>query len=154
MSSTTDGADRRTTLGDGTVVVEARRRALLGAWVLDTAVVWGVALGLGATAAATGDPGAAAAVTVTTLPIALLVYGFSTGRRRSLGQLATRTRTVRFKDGGRPGFFRAAWVMAVRLVLLPFTLLFIIIALFSGDTLDIGGPYHLTIDDPATDALR
>lgn len=151
----TSPVSRRTTLENGTVVVEARWRAIAGAWLLDCLVLSAPAgAASGAVVAGTSDAGAAVAVWLVVWPVAAMLYGFATAHRRSLGQLAAGTRTVRHTDGTVPGFWRAGWVMVVRTVLLPPALVVSVVGIFTGGG-DLGGETrHLSVDTRATEALR
>lgn len=142
-------------LHNGDVVVEAGFRKLLVAWLVDTVVAWVViaALVLGAIAA-TGPDALGGAILVF-LPAGVFLYGMATGHRRSVGQKLVGTRTVRCADGSVPGFWRAGWVMVVRLVLVPFLLLFTLVALLGGDAGDVDGTQrHVSVDVRATERLR
>ena len=139
---------------DGQEVVGARRRALFGAWFLDGLLVWVVVLGLAVPAGSAAGAGTVVVLALVLWPVVALGYGFTTARRRSVGQRAAGTRTLRKADGSVPGLGRAGWVMLVRMVLLPLVSGFYLLSLVSGDALDTPDERHLSIDVRATEALR
>lgn len=153
-SPSTSPEDRHTTLENGLVVVEARWRAIAGAWLLDCLVLATMAgTASGAVLAGTADAGAAVVSWLAVWLVTAPAYGFATAYRRSLGQLAAGTRTLRHADGTVPGFWRAGWVMVVRMVILPPGIVVSIIGIFTGDG-DTGGEIrHVSVDVRATDAL-
>lgn len=153
-TSPPSAGDRSTTLHNLVVVVDARRRAVLLAWLLDTIVMWAaVAALIAAVPSLAPDTASAVVLAVMTMPVACVLYGFTTAHRRSLGQLAAGTRTVRAVDGTVPGFWRAGWVMLVRLVFFPLFFAFLVMAMLDGGVDVDGKVRHLSIDDRATKAL-
>jgi len=146
--------DRVVTLPDGQEVVAARRRAFIGAWFLDGLLVWAVTLGLAVPAGSSAGAGTAVVLALLLWPVVSFVYGLTTAHRRSIGQRAAGTRTLRKADGSVPGPGRAGWVMLVRLVILPLASGFYLLSLVSGDALDTPDERHLSIDVRATEALR
>lgn len=146
--------ERLTTLANLVVVVEARRRNALLAWFLDSLVLWVVAAATFVGAAASTDAVSAALLALTAVPVGAFCYGLTTAHRRSLGQLAAGTRTVRHADGTVPGFWRGGWVMLLRTVLLPIFFAFYLWSeLMLDDAVDDGKVRHVSIDDRATQAL-
>ncbi|MBT2522431.1 hypothetical protein [Arthrobacter sp. ISL-28] len=67
--------------------------------------------------------------------------------RRSLGQAAAGTRTIRLDNGGVPGFWRAGWVMFVGLVVYPFIFGVLLLGALSGSgAVGDAKDRHLSID--------
>ena len=95
-----------------------------------------------------GTAGQAAAAGITVWIAAPWLYGFCCPNGLSLGSLASGTAVVRFDTGGRPGFWRAGWVMFARLVLFPVVILVIVLAAAGGSSPSGDGPKtrHLTLD--------
>jgi hypothetical protein len=149
----TPDSDRHAVLPSGQVVVEARRRAVAGAWFLDGLLVWALLAPLLVGLLAGPGPGPAVVGVLMLWPVVSFAYGLTTARRRSLGQLAAGTRTVRKADGSVPGLWRAGWVMLVRLVIMPLGCAFFLFALLGLDVLDSPKERHLSIDVRATRAL-
>ncbi|WP_426989316.1 hypothetical protein [Pseudarthrobacter sp. Y6] len=141
---------RTKVLGNGTSVVESTGWQSLGAWAVDfglVAVMAAVAcisvLGSGA-----GTAGKALAAAGAVWVVAPGLYGFCCAGGISLGSLATGTRLVRFGTGGRPGFWRAGWVMFARMVLFPVVVLVFLLAAAGGSSPSGDGPRtrHITLD--------
>jgi uncharacterized RDD family membrane protein YckC len=138
---------------DGTLFVEATLSSAFFAWLVDSILVNGTAIGLGVLYyARSTDPNKAAGsgVIVLTLLIVLpLLYGWLYGNGRGLGALLTGTRVVRVKDGSRVGLRKAGWAMLIRTLLMP-------LAFFAaiGGSADGGSQIRISIDIEATDRLR
>ncbi|MFG3341182.1 RDD family protein [Glycomyces sp. NPDC048151] len=144
--------DRVKAFGNGTRYVEAGGWARFFAWLIDAVIVlFGLLVGTGALAAADNAlqiGGGAIAVGMLVLLFAVpLLYGLCYTNGRALGALATGTRLVRVRDGGRIGA-KGPWAMVVRTVLLPL----LIIAVFVGGTVD-GSFVRTSIDVARTRGL-
>ncbi|MGN8027625.1 hypothetical protein [Microbacterium sp. 22242] len=137
---------------DGSLYVEATVSAAVLAWLIDTVLVDGAAIGLGVlTAARSSDPYApagGAVVALLLLVILPLLYGWCYRDGRALGALLAGTRLVRMSDGGRIGLPKAGWAMLIRTLFLPF----IFWAALEG-TGDVG-QVRTSIDENATIRLR
>jgi hypothetical protein len=132
-------------LGDGRTVAPARDREVLLAWGLDALLVFLAALGLYLAlcfTVASPFPYARELAALAGWPAAAAVYGFTTAYRRSLGQLAAGTRTLRIDNGGSLGFWRSGWMMVLRVLILPVVFLF---CLCGGSTFGIQDR-HVSID--------
>lgn len=146
-------ANRVKAYKDGTLFVEATLSSAFAAWLIDSVLVNGTAIGLGALYyVRSSDPNknAGAGVIAMTLIIVLpLLYGWFYGNGRGVGGLLTGTRLVRVKDGSRIGLGKAGWAMLIRTLLLPLGFM----AAIGGST---GGPgeVRISIDIEATDRLR
>lgn len=141
--------DRFVTLGNGTVVAPARDKEVLIAWAIDALLVFLVTAGIYAgLSAAFPDPFSYARElnALAAWPVVALVYGFTAAGRRSLGQRIAGTRTLRIDTGTVPGFWRAGWMMVLRVLLLPIAYLF---CLCGGSTFGIKDR-HLSVDALAT----
>lgn len=146
-----ESARKRTrNLGNGIPVVEATGWQTFGAWAVDFSLI--VVLAAAASAAAAGSvmatAGQVAAAAASVWIAAPWLYGFCCARGFSLGSLATGTVMVRFDAGGRPGFWRAGWVMFARMVLFPMVILLILLAAAGGSSPSGDGPKtrHVTLD--------
>lgn len=138
---------------DGTLHVEATLSAAFMAWLIDTVLVNGTAVGLAVLYYVRGiDPnkGAGAFVIAISLFFILpLLYGWFYGNGRGVGALLTGTRLVRAKDGSRVGLRKAGWAMLIRTLLMPLAFL----AAVGGDT-DGPGVVRVSIDVEATAQLQ
>jgi len=148
-----DIARRLRAFRTGTLYVDAPLGRAFLAWLIDVVVVWGLALALGVAvfvASSTPDRATGAAViTIVALVVLPFLYGWCYRNGRALGGLLTGTRLVREADGGRIGWGKAGWAMAVRALFVPFLLL----SLFDtgGDTFST---VRTSIDDTGTRRLR
>lgn len=152
MTIGTQNNDKRlTTLRNGRIVVKARDRNIFGAWLLDWSIVLMLSLGT-YFALLDGDPLTALFAALATWPVGALIYGLASSRRRSLGQAAAGTRTVRLDNGEVPGFWRSGYVMVVRIVVYPFLFSFILLGALGGSAPTMDGPKdrHMSVDDRAT----
>lgn len=142
------------TLGNGQLVVKAKDRHIFGAWLLD----WSFLLigSLITYFAMIEDPLNAILAAVAVWPAGSFLYGLATCYRRSIGQAAAGTRTVRLDNGQVPGFWRAGWVMVVRLVVFPFFAFFMLTSALGGSAPTMDGPRdrHMSIDVNGTEALK
>ncbi|GAA4034424.1 hypothetical protein GCM10023063_18080 [Arthrobacter methylotrophus] len=137
------------TLGDGRVVAPARDREVLLAWGIDALLVFLSTYGIYVILATTmPDPFSFARElnALAVWPVVALIYGFTTGHRRSLGQRIAGTRTLRIDTGAVPGVLRAGWMMVLRVMILPVVFLF---CLCGGSTFGIKDR-HVSIDALAT----
>ena len=146
-----ESARKRTkTLGNGIRAVEATAWQSFGAWAVDFSLVAVLAavVSAGVAGSVMGTAGQAVAAAVTVWIAAPWLYGFCCGGGRSLGSVATDTLLVRFGTGGRPGFWRAGWVMFARMVLFPVSVLVILLAAAGGSSPTADGPKtrHITLD--------
>lgn len=146
-----ESARKRTkNLGNGRPVVESSGWQSVGAWAVDFGVVAVLAAVVFAAVAGStlGTAGQAAVAGLTVWIAAPWLYGFCCPNGVSLGSLASGTAVVRFDTGGRPGFWRAGWVMFARLVLFPVVILVIVLAAAGGSSPSGDGPKtrHLTLD--------
>ncbi|MBG0739018.1 hypothetical protein IV500_06335 [Paeniglutamicibacter antarcticus] len=133
------------TLGDGRIVAPARDREVLLAWGLDVVLVVLTAMGFYLFLSFTMPapfPYARELFALAGWPAAALVYGFATAYHRSLGQLASGTRTLRISTGGRMGIFRSGWMMVLRVMILPVVFIY---SLCGGSTFGIKDR-HISID--------
>lgn len=141
---------RTKNLGNGQPVVESSGWQSLGAWAVDFGGVAVLAAVASAAVAGSvsGTPGQAVAAAITVWIAAPWLYGFCCSNGLSLGSLASGTAVVRFDTGGRPGFWRAGWVMFARVVLFPVVILVIVLAAAGGSSPSGDGPKtrHLTLD--------
>jgi hypothetical protein len=141
---------RTKNLGNGQPVVESSGWQSLGAWAVDFSLV--AVLAAMASAAVAGSPtgtaGQAASAAITVWILVPWLYGFCCRNGLSLGSLASGTAVVRFDTGGRPGFWRAGWVMFARMVLFPVVILIVVLAAAGGSSPSGDGPKtrHLTLD--------
>jgi len=137
-------------LGNGHLVVESSGWQSVGAWAVDFGVVAVLVAVVSAAVAgsALGTAGQAATAGVTVWLAAPWLYGLCCPNGLSLGSLASGTAVVRFDTRGRPGFWRAGWVMFARLVLFPVVILVILLAAAGGSSPSGDGPKtrHLTLD--------
>ena len=137
-------------LGNGAPVVESSGWQTLGAWAVDFGVVAVLAAVASAAVAGslTGTAGQAAVAALTVWVAAPWLYGCCCANGLSLGSLASGTVVVRFDTGGRPGFWRAGWVMFARMVLFPVVILVIVLAAAGGSSPSGDGPKtrHLALD--------
>lgn len=157
MTTATLGKRLRT-LTNGTTVVQARERRRFAAWLLDWCLLLMVSLAAYAALAAQG-PVIALAAALAAWPVGSVAYGFACSYRRTLGQTAAGTRTLRMANGAVPGFWRSAWVMLVRLIFFPFIYVVIITTALGGADPNYGrgdGPKerHLSIDVRETETLE
>lgn len=137
------------TLGDGRTVAPARDREVLIAWSIDALLVFLTTFAVYvALAALFPDPFSFARElnALAALPAVAVVYGFTTSYRRSLGQRIAGTRTLRIDNGGALGFWRAGWMMLLRVLILPAVFLF---CMLGGGTFGIKDR-HVSIDALAT----
>lgn len=145
-------ASRLKMFKNGTLYVEAPLSATFMAWLIDSVLVNGTAIGLGAlyfVSSSVPNKDAGAVVIAFTLIFVLpLLYGWFYGDGRGVGALLAGTRLVRMKDGSRVGLRKAGWAMLIRTLLLPLTLL----AALSGSS---GGheDIRVSIDVHANDQL-
>lgn len=137
------------TLGDGRTVAPARDREVLLAWGIDAAIVLGSTLAIYVIlAAAFPDPFSYARElnALAAWPAVAFLYGLTASYRRSLGQHIIGTRTLRIDNGAVPGFWRAGWMMVLRVILLPFVFAY---SLLGGKTFGIKDR-HISVDALAT----
>ena len=141
---------RTKNLGNGRPVVESSTWQSLGAWAVDFSLVAVLAAVASAAVAgsATGTAGQTAAAAISVWIAVPWLYGFCCPHGLSLGSLASGTEVVRFDTGGRPGVWRASWVMFARMVLFPIVILLIVLAAAGGSSPSGDGPKtrHLTLD--------
>lgn len=156
MSTATRDKHLRT-LTNGTTVIQAREGRRFGAWLLDWTLLLLVSLAT-YVALLYQDPVVALAAALVAWPAGAIVYGFACSYRRSLGQAAAGTRTLRIDNGAVPGFWRSAWVMLVRLIFFPFIYVVVISTALGGSDPNYGGDgpkeRHLSIDVHETVALE
>ncbi|WP_156642247.1 hypothetical protein [Arthrobacter sp. B6] len=146
-----ESARKRTEkLGNGYPVVESSGWQTLAAWAVDFGVVSLLAVAVTAAVAVSlsGSAGQTAAAAVAAWMSAPWLYGFCCPTGLSLGSLASSTVVVRFDTGGRPGTWRAGWVMFARMVLFPVVILLIVFAAAGGSGPSGDGPKtrHITLD--------
>ncbi|MEK0155828.1 hypothetical protein [Arthrobacter oryzae] len=146
-----ESARKRTrTLGNGIPVVEATGWQAFCSWAVDFSLVAAIAAVAAAAVAGSimGTAGQAAPAAVTVWIAVPWLYGFCCAAGLSLGSLATCTVLVRFDSGGRPGLWRAGWVMFARMVLFPIVILVILLAAAGGSGPTGDGPKtrHITLD--------
>ncbi|ACL41926.1 hypothetical protein Achl_3975 (plasmid) [Pseudarthrobacter chlorophenolicus A6] len=156
MSTTTRNDDKRLkTLANGRRVIKAKDRYIFGAWLLDWSIILVLSLGT-YIALLNGDPLVALIAALAVWPAGSFIYGLTTCHRRSLGQAAAGTRTVRLDNGGIPGFWRAGWVMFVRMVIYPFVVAVLLLGALGGSAnADLDAKdRHVSIDVRATAALE
>lgn len=137
------------TLGDGRIVAPARDREVLLAWAIDAGIVFVATFAAYLIlAAAFPDPFSFARElnALAAWPAVAFTYGLTASYRRSLGQRIAGTRTLRIDNGAVPGFWRAGWMMVLRVLLLPAVFVF---CLCGGSTFGIKDR-HLSIDALAT----
>jgi uncharacterized RDD family membrane protein YckC len=137
------------TLGDGRTVAPARDREVFLAWGIDAALVFLATFAVYVIlATAMPDPFSYARELdgLAAWPVVALIYGFTSGHRRSLGQRIAGTRTLRIDTGTVPGILRAGWMMVLRVMILPVVFLF---CLCGGSTFGIKDR-HISIDALAT----
>lgn len=146
---------RLTTLKNGVVVLKAKDRHIFGAWLLDWSIILVLSL-VAYIALLNGDPLVAILAALAVWPAGSFLYGLATCYRRSIGQAAAGTRTVRLDNGQVPGFWRAGWVMVVRLVVFPFFAFFMLLGALGGSAPTMDGPKdrHLSIDVRGTAVLH
>jgi hypothetical protein len=141
---------RTKNLANGQPVVESSAWQSLGAWAVDFSLVAVLAAVASAAVAGStgGTPGQAVAAAIAVWIAAPWLYGFCCSNGLSLGSLASGTVVVRFKTGGRPGWWRAGWVMFARMVLFPLVILIVVLAAAGGSSPSGDGPRtrHLTLD--------
>ncbi|MFB7843762.1 RDD family protein [Microbacterium sp. NPDC056052] len=134
---------------DGTLYVDSTMSGALLAWLVDSvllyAVAVAVAIGYGTTS---DDPDRAVGAVIIGLALIVVlpfVYGWAFRNGRALGGLLTGTQVVRMKDGSPVGLAKAGWAMLIRTVFLPF--------LFWA-AIDGIGQVRVSIDSAATARLR
>lgn len=133
------------TLGDGRVVAPARDREVLFAWAIDSFVVLAATFTLYVILSASfPDPLSYSRElnALAALPAAAFLYGLTASYRRSLGQRIAGTRTLRIDNGAVPSFWRAGWMMVLRVILLPAAFAF---CLLGGGTFGIKDR-HVSVD--------
>ncbi|MET4144156.1 RDD family protein [Arthrobacter sp. UYCo732] len=142
---------RLTTLKNGMVVMKAKDRHIFAAWLLDWSLILVLSLGT-YIALLKGDPLTALLAAAAVWPAGAFVYGLACCYRRSIGQAAAGTRTVRLDNGQVPGFWRSGYMMVLRLVLLPFAFSGLVIVALGSTAPTMEGPRdrHLSIDVRAT----
>lgn len=138
---------------DGTLFVEATLSSAFLAWLVDSILVNGTAVGLGALYyVRSTDPNknaGAGVIALTLLFVLPLLYGWFYANGRGVGALLTGTQLVRLKDGSRVGLAKAGWAMLIRTLLLPLAFVAAI-----GGSADGSGAVRITIDVEGTDQLR
>lgn len=137
------------TLGDGRTVAPARDREVLLAWGIDAGVVFAATFAVYlALSAAFPDPFTYARElnALAAWPAVALLYGLTPSYRRSLGQRIIGTRTLRIDNGAIPGFWRAGWMMVLRVILLPFVFVY---SMLGGPTFGVKDR-HISVDTLAT----
>lgn len=133
------------TLGDGRTVAPARDKEVFLAWGIDALLVFLATIGVYIVLAITmPDPFSFARElnALAAWPLVTLVYGFTTAYSRSIGQRIAGTRTLRIDTGGALGFWRAGWMMVLRVMILPAVFLF---CLCGGSTFGVKDR-HISID--------
>lgn len=144
---------RLKTLGNGRLVVKAGSHRVFGAWFLDWSILF-IASIVTYFALIEYDPLKAILIAAAVWPAGAFLYGLACCYRRSIGQAAAGTRTLRLDNGEVPGFWRSGWVMLVRMVLIPFVFAFFLLSVLSGSPgFGDANDRHLSIDDRATAAL-
>ncbi|MBK1787240.1 RDD family protein [Prauserella cavernicola] len=141
---------------DGTLYISAGGWARVASWFVDFVVfVLGMAIGFVVLVIALPEP----SDNMLVVAVLCLVFGVPMlsglyfGNGRALGAVLTGTRLVRVKNGGRLGA-TAWWAMIMRNVLLvPFFVPVIIVALFENATSVISF-HRISIDDGATRRLH
>lgn len=149
VNETTGPLRQLVTLGDGRVVAPARDREVFTAWAIDAGIVFASTFALYlALAAAFPDPFSFARElnALAAWPAVAFIYGLTACYRRSLGQHIVGTRTLRIDNGAVPGFWRAGWMMVLRVILLPFVFAY---SMLGGPTFGIKDR-HISIDALAT----
>lgn len=140
---------RFVTLGDGRIVAPARDREVFLAWGIDSAIVIACTFAIYVTlAAAFPDLFSYARElnALTAWPAVAFLYGLTTCYRRSVGQRIAGTRTLRIDNGAVPGFWRAGWMMVLRVVIFPVIFGF---CLLGGGTFGVKDR-HISVDALAT----
>jgi hypothetical protein len=149
----TSAASRVKAYQDGTLFVEGTLSSAFMAWLVDSVLVNGAAVGLGVLYyVRSTDPNkdaGAVVIAVTLLVVLPLLYGWFYGNGRGVGALLTGTQLVRVKDGSRVGLAKAGWAMLIRTLLLPLAFL----AAIGGSGGSSPG-VRVSIDVEGTDQLR
>lgn len=145
----TAAAKRVRAFEDGTLYVDSTMSGALGAWLIDSILMYAVAVVaaiLYGTSSADPDRPIGAVVIGLALVVVLpFVYGWAFRDGRGLGGLLTGTQVVRMRDGSPVGLAKAGWAMLIRTVFLPF--------LFWA-AIDGVGQVRVSIDRAATAQLR
>lgn len=140
---------RLVTLGDGRIVAPARDREVFLAWGIDAAIVIAATfLVYVILAAAYPDPFSFARElnALAAWPAVAFLYGLTASYRRSLGQRVAGTRTLRIDNGAVPGFWRAGWMMVLRVIVFPAIFAF---CFLGGGTFGVKDR-HISVDALAT----
>lgn len=134
---------------DGTLYVDSTMSGAFLAWLVDSVLLYAVAVAVAIIyGTASDDPDrAVGAVVIGLALIVVLPFGYGCAFRdgRALGGLLTGTQVVRMRDGSPVGLAKAGWAMLIRAVFLPF--------LFWA-AIDGVGQVRVSIDRAATARLR
>lgn len=145
----TDAAKRLRAFEDGMLYVDSTMSGALFAWLIDSVLLYGVAVAVAILYSARSiDPDRAVGAVIIALALIVvlpLVYGWAFRSGRALGGVLTGTQVVRMKDGSRIGPAKAGWAMLIRTVFLPFLFWAMI---------DGVGQVRVSIDREATARLR
>jgi len=147
-------AQRVRAFRNGDLYVDSTVGAAVGAWFVDSLIVNGTAVGVGAiyyALSSAADRGISAiAITLALMVVLPFLYGWCYADGRAVGATLAGTRAVRVRDGGRLGRRQAGWAMLIRTLLLPF-----IFWVALGEVTEVGvGEVRVSIDEAATRRLH
>ncbi|GAA4366275.1 RDD family protein [Paeniglutamicibacter cryotolerans] len=127
------------------------------AWLVDTLIVFGIAvalLGAASSSQAVGNDEAWLLLALTGLSVPWLL-GFLCFSGYTPGSLICGTRLVRIGNGRAPGFWRGGWLMFQRTIMVPLAALWMVSVAING-SFDTGWirRFHVSINPRRTASLR